>query len=71
MGTHKYHARNKDSYLSTPNGRILYVDKSRTDSYSENGSITKPFKTVQGAVNYAETLTPSFSNPIAILIIAF
>ena len=67
MGTHKFHARNKDFYLATDVGRLLYVDISRTDSYVENGTITKPFKTVQAAINYAETLTPSYDNPIGIV----
>jgi hypothetical protein len=67
MGTHKFHARNKDLYLATDGSRLLYVDISRTDSYVENGTITKPFKTVQAAINYAETLTPSYDNPIGIV----
>ena len=30
--------------------QTLYVDGNRTDSYIENGSITKPFKTIQAAI---------------------
>lgn len=30
--------------------KVLYVDGNRTDSYTENGSITKPFKTIQSAI---------------------
>lgn len=36
-----------DISLLTP--KTIYVDKNRTDIYTENGSMTKPFKTVQAA----------------------
>lgn len=31
--------------------RVLYVDGNRTDTYTANGSINKPFKTIQAAIN--------------------
>ena len=42
----KKHIQNTDEYLSTQVTKTLYVDKNRTDSYTENGSITKPYKTI-------------------------
>jgi len=45
----KKHTQNSDLYLNTPVGNILYVDNKRSDAYTENGSITKPFKTIQAA----------------------
>ena len=36
--------------IPTPVTQTLYLDGSRTDAYTENGSITKPFKTIQSAV---------------------
>ncbi len=37
--------------LNYPAGAVLYVDKTRTDVYTENGTMTQPFKTIMGAVN--------------------
>ena len=51
--THKYHGKNHDLYLDTLVTKTLYVDGNRTDSYTENGSITKPFKTITAALNAA------------------
>lgn len=48
-----HHARNEDVYLTTPVTKTLYVDGNRVDSYIENGSITKPFKTIQAAIAVA------------------
>lgn len=33
--------------------QVLYVDANRADSYTENGSITNPFKTIQAAITAA------------------
>ena len=33
--------------------RLIFVDKNRTDTYTENGSIDRPFKTIAGAVGVA------------------
>ena len=49
MGSHKFHGKDKDFYLATPVTNTLHVDNKRTDTYLENGSITKPFKTIQAA----------------------
>jgi hypothetical protein len=43
------HSQNTDKYLTTDVTNVLYVDNKRTDVYTENGSITKPFKTIQSA----------------------
>jgi len=49
--------------------RTLYVDGARTDNYEETGSSGQPFKTVQGAVDYAEdNLSPAYDNPVEIYI---
>jgi hypothetical protein len=45
----KAHTQNTDIYLSTMVTNIIYVDNKRTDTYTETGSLTKPFKTVQAA----------------------
>lgn len=47
----KKHIQNSDEYLNTQITKTLYVDGNRTDSYTENGSVTKPFKTIMAAVN--------------------
>jgi hypothetical protein len=47
---HDNHEQNTDKYLTTQVTQILYVDVNRTDNYIENGSITKPFKTIQAAI---------------------
>jgi hypothetical protein len=45
------HVENSDAYLASPLTGIIYVDSSRTDNYIQNGTITKPFKTIQAALN--------------------
>jgi len=39
------------TYLDTPVTNVLYVDNKRTDSYTASGNITRPFKTIQAAIN--------------------
>lgn len=51
--TNKFHGKNKDWYLSTPVEHTFQVDGNRTDSYIENGSPTRPFKTITRAVAIA------------------
>jgi hypothetical protein len=51
------HTQNSDLYLGTQVTSILYVDNARVDSYTENGSITKPFKTIAGATAIATSGT--------------
>ena len=51
----KSHDQNTDKYLTTQITNILYVDGNRTDSYIENGSITKPFKKIQDAIDSITT----------------
>lgn len=43
----------------------IYVDGNRTDSYTADGTIIRPFKTIQDAVDYAETLDRYAMEPIA------
>jgi hypothetical protein len=64
----KKHTQNTDTYLATVVTNILYVDNKRVDTYTENGSITKPFKTIQAAITYAITQTPSPTNLFTIVI---
>ncbi len=53
-----------------PVTRVLYVDKQRADTYTANGSISKPFKTIQAAIDavavlgLAEYLTIDISNGV-------
>jgi len=49
--THKIHGKEHDKYLDTPVTNTLHVDNKRTDTYLENGSVTKPFKTIQAAID--------------------
>jgi hypothetical protein len=59
-GSHKFHGKDKDFYLATPVTNTLHVDNKRTDTYVENGSITKPFKTIQAAID--AIVAPSATN---------
>ena len=45
------HTQNTDLYLDTPITNVLYVDNKRGDTYTASGNITKPFKTLQTALN--------------------
>jgi len=56
----KRHTRNLDEYLATPVKNILYVDGNRSDSYTADGSITKPFKKIQDAID--AVTSPSATN---------
>jgi hypothetical protein len=62
----KKHSPNTDLYLTTPVTNILYVDSNRTDAlptpggYTPNGSITKPFKKIQDAID--AIVAPSATN---------
>jgi hypothetical protein len=47
----KKHTQNTDVYLSTQVTNVLYVDNKRTDTYTANGTITKPFKNIQDAID--------------------
>lgn len=54
------HVQNTDAYLSTQVTHTLHVDVFRTDSYTATGSITKPFKTIQEAIDHvASVAVPS------------
>jgi hypothetical protein len=46
--------------LAVPVTNTLYVDNKRVDTYTENGSITKPFKTIQAAID--AVTSPSATN---------
>jgi len=49
--------------------RHLFVDPTRTDLYTPNGTRAKPYKLVQEAINYAEAnLNPSHNNPVLIYV---
>jgi hypothetical protein len=52
----KKHTQDTDLYLGTQLSRIVWVDKFRTDLYTETGNITKPFKTIQAAVDYIASI---------------
>jgi len=64
MGAHKFHGKNRDWYLETPVTNNLYVDKNRADDYTENGSDTRPFKTIQAAID--SIASPSAANKFVI-----
>jgi len=50
--------------LSQIAGHSLYVDNFRVDSYVENGSVAKPFKTIQAAID--SVTSPSATAPYTI-----
>jgi WD40 repeat protein len=39
--------------------KTLYIDNNRIDSYTADGSISKPYKTIMSAVNYAASVADS------------
>jgi len=45
------HTQNTDKYLATQVTKVLYVDGNRTDIYIADGSLTKPYLTIQAAIN--------------------
>jgi hypothetical protein len=47
----KKHTRNLDEYLNNLPGNVFYTDVKRVDTYTETGTITNPFKTIQAAIN--------------------
>jgi len=56
----KRHTQNTDTYLDNIVKNVLYVDGNRTDVYTANGSITKPFKKIQDAID--AVTAPSATN---------
>jgi len=48
----------------------IYLDYLREDSYTENGTRERPYKTLAAALTKAETLSPSGTNPIRIVMIS-
>jgi hypothetical protein len=60
----KKHTQNTDLYLDTAITNTLYVDGNRSDTYTSNGSITKPFKKIQDAID--ATVSPSATNKYVI-----
>jgi len=60
----KRHTKDTDLYLNTPVKNVLYVDGNRGDSYIANGSITKPFKKIQDAID--AVVAPSATNKFLI-----
>jgi len=51
------HEKNRDHYLETQPTNILYVDCNRTDTYTSNGTITRPFKNINAAILVADNNT--------------
>ena len=47
-----------DSILTTQS-KVIYVDKNRTDNYTADGTILKPYKTIQEAINIIAALETS------------
>jgi len=54
------HNQDTDIYLNNIVKNVLYVDGNRTDVYTANGSITKPFKKIQDAID--AVTAPSATN---------
>ncbi len=56
-----------DSIITTQS-KVIYVDKNRTDIYTENGTVLKPYKAIQSAIDEIAALNTSdyycvFINP--------
>ncbi len=47
-----FHTPDTDNYLLTNVGQTVYVDGSRTDTYTPNGNRTKPFNTLGAAITW-------------------
>ncbi len=45
------HTQNTDQYLTTQITHKLYVDGNRSDTYTQDGSITRPYKKIQDAID--------------------
>jgi hypothetical protein len=43
--------------------KVLFVDKNRTDSYTADGTIDRPFKTIQATIDHIATLPDKNSSP--------
>jgi hypothetical protein len=56
--------------LALPVTSIVYLDYLREDSYTETGSQLYPYKTLAAALAKAETLSPTGSNPIRIVLVS-
>lgn len=48
--------------------KVYFVDKNRVDSYVESGSIDKPYKTIQAAINVANATVPTHDAAVLILV---
>jgi hypothetical protein len=48
----------------------VYLDYLRADSYTENGTRERPYKTLAAALTKANTLSPSGTNPIRIVMVS-
>ena len=59
----KKYTQNTDLYLNTQVSITIYVDKNRTDTYTEDGSITKPYKTIQAAIDRVAVLENGATTP--------
>lgn len=48
--------------------RSIHVDGSRTGTYVQDGTQERPYKTIQAAVDYAETQSPSHTSPYVVIV---
>ena len=56
----KTHDQNTDVYLATDVTTTIYVDNNRTDGYTANGSLTRPFKTIKAACTAVDSIAGLF-----------
>ena len=61
-------AENRLANIETVFARTLYVDNTYAGSFTADGSINRPFTTIQAATTFAATLTPSEANKIRIVV---
>lgn len=56
------------SSLLSLKGKLIYIDKTRSDSYVESGSFGFPYKTIQSAIDYASSVGDGGSTPYSFII---
>lgn len=54
--------------LISQKGKLIYIDRTRTDSYTESGSFGFPYKTIQGAIDFAASVGDGGSVPYSFII---
>lgn len=54
--------------LASRVGKLLYIDKTRSDTYTESGSFIFPYKTIQAAIDYASSVGDGTGTPYSFIL---